>query len=180
MRNFDLLGYKCDKKLLLAYAIVLICSIISGIVLCVLLNFNIYFINYASEYVSNVFNFNNFQLLFIRLLSALLYCYLFLLICYFTRYKYLVLVFVFLRGLIASVYAVIMVSVGAFGGVLVAVFVFVPSTLVSLFLCYFVCDCCKNINKKYLVWFPAAVALTDTLILLALVNVVFRVVIIIV
>lgn len=180
MRIFSFIGYKCDRKLFFAYLIVLSCAIISGIVLCTLLNFNVYLVNYASEYVFNVFNFKNFQLLFIRLLSAILYCYLFFLICYFTNYKYLVLIFVFLRGLIASVYTVIMVSIGAFGGVLVAVFVFVPSTIVSLFLCYLVCECCRNINKRYLVWFPALVALVDTVILLMLVNVIFRVVIIIV
>lgn len=180
MGNLSFIGFKCDKRLIIAYIIVLICSIISGIVLCTLANFNIYFVNYASEYLYKVFNFKNFSLLLIRLFSSVLYAYLFFLICYFAKCKYLVLIFVFIRGLICSVYTVIMISIGTLGGVLVAVLVFIPSSLVSFALLYLLCDSCKNINKKYLPWFPAIFAVADAVILLLLVNVVFRVVIIIV
>ncbi len=180
MGNLSFIGFKCDKRLLIAYIVVIICSVISGIVLCTVADFNIYFINFTSEYIYKVFNFNNFSLLLIRLFSSILYAYLFFLICYFTNCKYLVLIFIFIRGLVCSVYTVIMVSIGTIGGVLVAVFVFIPSSLVSFALLYLICDSCKNINKKYLPWFPAIFALADVIIMLLLVNVVFRVVIIIV
>ncbi|MDE7306277.1 MAG: hypothetical protein K2N33_02695 [Clostridia bacterium] len=61
-----------------------------------------------------------------------------------------------------------------------AVIVFIPSTLVSLLLCCITAETCKNFNKKYAFILPLILALIDMIIMLLLVNVVFRVIIVIV
>ena len=86
----------------------------------------------------------------------------------------------FLRGLFYGVYTALIITVGAFSGVIVIIFVFVPATLISLALCYFAGEFCIKADKKYCFFIPAALALIDLIIMALLVNVVFRVVIIIV
>ena len=51
MRNLSFKNYKWDKKYLIAVFITLLCAIISGIVLYIFANVNIYFKNFAEEYV---------------------------------------------------------------------------------------------------------------------------------
>ena len=108
------------------------------------------------------------------------YFYIFFLISYFTKFKYLTLIFIFIRGIYFAVYASILFTVISFGGITVAVLVFIPISLLSLIFSCMICDCCRSVNKKYVFLIPAALALINMLILLLLINVLFRVVIVIV
>lgn len=136
MRNLSFCGDKWDKKYALAFIITLICSIICGIVLCKCVNHNAYLRNLASDYVYNVFNFKNSNIVLPHLLGDLLYLYIFFLISYFTKFKYINLIFVFLRGIFFGIYTALIITVCAFSGVIAVIFVFIPATLISFALCY--------------------------------------------
>ena len=177
MRNLNFESLKCDKKYFLAFLITLICSIICGIVLYKPVTTNIYFRNLAFDYVFNVFNFKNTTLLIGHLLTDLIYLYIFLFICVFTKFKYVTLVFVFLRGLFFGVYTVILVSASAFGGIIVTLLVFLPASLVSIGLCFVLGECCKKINRKYIFILPVIISVIDLILYALLINVVFRVLI---
>jgi len=180
MRILSFKSIKWDKNFLISFIITLICSIICGIVLCkIALNY-IYFTNIACEYVDKVFLFKTWDLIFPRFIADLLYLFAIMLICRFTKLKYLTLIFIFLRGFFFGMYTAVLVCVNAVGGVLAIIFVFIPSSLVSIALCYFITELCKVCNDKYLLLIPIILTLADCLITILLLNVVFRVVIIIV
>lgn len=180
MRNLSFNGVKADKKYLIAFLIVTLCAIICGIVLFKLISINIYFKNYAKDYVYKVFNFKNGSLIFPHFLSEVFYLCLIFLICRFTKLKYLTLVLIFIRVVYLAFYSAILIAVNALGGVTVAIFVFIPAYLVSLALCYFLAEFSKCINHKFVFLLPVIFAVINTIILLLLVNVVFRVIIVIV
>lgn len=180
MRNLSFKGFKWDKKYLIAVFITFLCSIICGIVLYIFVNLSIYFENFASNYIFYIFNFRNGNLIFPHLISELLYIYIFFLICFFTKFKYLTLIVVFIRGLYLTIYAAILFGLNSFGGITVALLVFIPTSLISLFFCLLTAETCKCINKRFVFFIPALLAVVNTVILLLLVNVVFRVVIVIV
>ena len=180
MRNFCSGGLIRDKKFVLAFIITLICAIICGIVLYKPVISNQYLRNFADDYVYNVFNFKNSTLLLTHLISDLIYLYIIFFIGYFTRLKYFTLIFVFLRGLFFGVYSVILFAVIPVGGVIVGIFVFVPSTVFSILFCFLVAEGCKNIYKKYALCMPLVLAVVDLAIFAILINLVFRIVIIIV
>lgn len=180
MRNLSFKGLKCDKKYLIAVIIASICAIISGIVLYKLANVSIYFCNYAEDYIFFIFTFNNGQLIISHILSEIFYLYLFFLIGYLTRFKYLTLIFVFIRVTYFTIYTAILIELNALGGITVAVLVFIPSSLISLLFCYVLTESCGVLNKKIVFFAPAILAAINTIIFLLLINVVFRVVIVIV
>ena len=180
MRNLSFKGCKWDKKYFIAALIAFLCAVICGVVLYIFVNINVNFHRYAQDYVYFVFNFKNSKLIVSHLLSSLLYIYVFFLISYCTRLKYVTIALVFVRGLFLAVYTGILIGLNAFGGVTVAVLVFIPSTLVSLVFCCLTAETCKNFNKKYAFIVPLIFALIDMIIMLLLVNVVFRVIIVIV
>lgn len=180
MRNLSFNGYKWDKKYFIAVTVTLICAIISGIVLFKFGNLSVYFVNFANDYVYFVFNFKNGSIIFPHILSELFYLYLFFLIGYCTRFKYITLIFVFVRGMLFTVYACILLCAAAFGGISVAIIVFIPAGLISLMCCTFTADVCKSVNKKYVFIMPAVFAVINTIALIILINVVFRVIIVIV
>lgn len=180
MGNFNNNKLIIDKKFLLALAITLICSFICGIVLYKAVNINIYFITFADDYIFNVYNFRNGTLLLSRLLSDLIYLYIIFAICYFSKFKYASLIFIFFKGLFFGLYTAILIAASAFGGVIVAVFVFVPISLISLVMCYLVADLCKSVYDKYALVMPLALAIINCVVYALLVNVVFRFVILIV
>ena len=180
MRNLSFKGCKWDKKYFIAALIAFLCSVICGIVLYIFVNVNVYFHRYAQDYVYFVFNFKNSKLILSHLLSSLLYVYIFFLVAYFSKFKYITIALIFVRGLFFAIYTGILIGLNAFGGITVAVIVFIPSTLVSLLLCCITAETCKNFNKKYAFILPLILALIDMIIMLLLVNVVFRVIIVIV
>lgn len=180
MRNFNKSGFIRDKKFILAFVITLICAIICGIVLYKPVNNNIYLRNFAENYVFNVFNFKNSQLLLTHLISDIIYLYLIFAISYFLKFKYLALILIFLRGLFFGVYTTILIGLSAFGGVVVTIFVFVPATLLFFVFCYVVAECCVMLYKTYALCLPLALSIIDCIIYTLLINVLFRIIIIIV
>ena len=180
MRNFCCNDLKPDKKFLLVFIITLLCAIICGIVLNKTVIFNIYFRKFAEDFIYNVYNFQNYPLLVTHLISDVVYFYVIFFICYFSKLKYLSLILIFLRGLFFGVYMALLIGVNAFGGVIVAVFVFLPSSLIVFAMCYVVADFIKCVNGKYALFVPAALALADLVIYALLVNALFRLIIIIV
>lgn len=180
MRNLSFCVKNRDKRYLLSFLITLGCSIICGIVLCSLLKTNIYFVNFGNEYVFNVFSFNNTPLFFTRFLADAVFFYAFFLICYFTKFKYFTLIFLYVRGLTFGIYAAILFGVTSLSGSLAAIFVFIPATLVSFIVCYLITETCRKCDKWWALLIPLALALIDSIILLLFVNGVFRIVIIIV
>lgn len=180
MRILSFSVKRFDRKYLFAFIITLICSVICGIVLYKTAFNNVYFINFGNDYVYNVFSFNNSPLFFTHLVADAVYFYSFFLICYFTKLKYLTLVFLYIRGLFFGIYAAVLFCITALSGFLVALLVFIPATLISVVVCYFICEECVRCDKKYVFIFPAVLAVTDGIILMLLVNVVFRIIILIV
>ncbi len=180
MRILDYCGFKWDKRYFFAFIIAFLCAIICGIVLCKTVNINIYIQNYAADYVYYVFNFQNSKLIFTRIILSAILLYIFFCVSYFTNLKYLLLILVYLRGLLFGNNLVLIISSGTFGGVLVSLCVYIPATLISIFLCYFVCESCKGFNKKYAFAFPLVLVAVDAIIYILLINVVFRIVVIIV
>ena len=148
MRNFHSGGLFKDKKFIIAFAIALICAIICGIVLYKTVIFNEYFFNFASDYVFYVFNFENATLLISKLITDVIYFYIVFAISYFTNLKYLSLIPVFLRGVFFGVYTAILISANAFSGTIVAIFVFIPASLISFAICFLIAASCKIIYKK--------------------------------
>lgn len=180
MRIFDFKKINWDIKFLIAFAITFLIGIISGIVLFKLSIINYYFYDYADIYVFYVFNFNNGTLFFSHLISELFYLYIIFAIVYFTKLKFLSLILVFIKSLFIVIYCAILCSMCGFAGTLVTILVFIPISLISFVLYLFMIESCKIINKKYVLFFPAILALSNCIILLILVNVLFRIVIIIV
>lgn len=177
MRTFDISRFKITKKHLIAYICVVSAAVILGIVLCKTVQTNPYMQNYASEYVYYVFNFRNIALLFSRLFYELIYLYTFFLISYCTRFRFIALPVLFLKCMLSSVYAVLIISVSAFGGVLVAVFVFIPSALISAVAEIFVIENCRCFNKRFAYLVPLVLGVAVMLAECLLLNVLFRVVI---
>lgn len=180
MRNLSFSVKKCDKKYVWAFVITLLCSIVCGIVLYKPIAVNIYIINFANDYVYNVFNFKNTTLFFTHFLADVLYFYLFFLICYLTKLKYITLLFLYLKGLFFGIYAAILTCFCSVSGIIVAIFVFIPATLLSFVICCAIAELCKNFDNRYAFFVPLALALINSIILMLLINVLFRVVIIIV
>lgn len=180
MRNLSIKEFSCDKKYIIGAIVTIICAIICGIVLYKISNINIYFVDFANDYIFFIFNFSNGKLIFPHLLSELFYLYLFFIIAYFTKLKYLTFFVLFLRGIYFSIYCAILFSLNSLGGVTVAIIIFIPASLLSVVFCCLIADTCRIINKKYVFFIPGICALLNTVILLILVNVLFRVIIVIV
>ncbi len=180
MRNLSFNEFSCDKKYIIASVVTLICAIICGIVLYKLSNINVYFVNFANDYIFYVFNFKNSKLIFPHLLGELFYMYLFFVTAYCTKFKFLTLIILFVRGIYFAIYSAILFSLNSLGGITVAVLVFIPASVVSIIFCYLIAESCRIINKKYVFFVPAVCALINTLILIILTNILFRVIIVIV
>ena len=176
---------KCKKiewntKSLVIHGIVIIAAIICGIVLFKLNNISTYVFDFTDTYIFYVFNFNNGSLFLSHFLTELVYFYLIFLIAYFTKLKFLACPIIFVRALFAVLYSIILFSFFGTDGVCVALIVFIPSYLISLLFCIFLCEQCNQFCPPYSYICPAVLALINTLILLILVNLIFRIVVVIV
>lgn len=180
MKNFNKRRFVWDKKFVLAFLVTLICAIICGIVLYKPVNSNVYLRNLAENYVYNVFNFKNSQLLLPHILTDIIYLYLIFLFSYFAKFKYLSLIPIFLRGLFLGVYSAILIGLSSFGGIIVALFVFIPSTLIFIVFCCIVAELCNKFYRTYAICLPLILAIFDFIVYALLINVLFRIVIIIV
>lgn len=180
MRIFDFKKICWDIKFIIVYFSVLLLSIILGIVLYNIAKVNMYFYDFANDYIYCIFNFSNGALFFSHLISELFYLYVVFFIAYFTKLKYLTLIVIFIKSLFVAIYCAVLCGIFGFGGIMVSVFVYIPISLISFVACLFLIEACRVINRKYAFAFPAIVALLISLILLIFVNVLFRMIIIIV
>lgn len=178
MGNFSYLKDGLDKRYLLAAVITLICGIVCGIVLYKLVNINIYIINFASDYVYEVFAFKNGALILTRFIYGVFFAYLFFGIAHFTKLKYLTLALIFIRSIMFAIYAAVLISINSFGGSVVAFTVYIPSFAVSFAVCC-VCAEFSRLNVKRIFLLPLICTVIDVLTMLLLVNIVFRAIIVI-
>ncbi len=180
MRIFKCNKFKWDIRFLIAYAIVILAAIICGIVLYKLNSISHYVYDFANIYIFYVFNFNSGRLFISHVLSELVYLYVVFLLAYFTKFKILVYPLLFLRALFTTVYIIILCSLFGTEGITVAVLVFIPSFIFSVLFFIVLCEQCRQLCSPYSFICPAFLALVNTIILLLLVNVVFRVIVVIV
>ncbi|MDE7086858.1 MAG: hypothetical protein K2O67_01565, partial [Clostridia bacterium] len=113
-------------------------------------------------------------------LSELFYLYAVFLLAYFTKLKFLAFPIIFIRALFTAIYIVILCSLFGTDGIFVALIVFIPAFLCSTAVLIFLCEQCRHICTPLVYFVPAILALINTIILLLLVNVVFRVIVVIV
>ncbi len=171
---------KPDKKYLIVCLISLILAIICGIVLHICCGISVYSYNFADTYIYYVLNFANARLFFSHLAVDIFYFYVFFLIGYFCKYKYFSCPVLFLKCFFAVIYSIILFSCFSFEGIIVSLVVFLPSFLISSLCCIIICGECKGLKKSIVFFCPAILALLSSVLMLILVNVFFRLLIIIV
>ncbi len=180
MRIFKCNKFKWDIRFLIADAIVILGAIICGIVLYKMNSISNYVFDFANIYIFYVFNFTSGRLFVSHILSELVYLYVVFLLAYFTKLKILAYPLLFLRTLFTALYVVILCSLFGTEGIIVAVLVFVPSFICSVAFFIILREQCRQICSPYSFILPAVLALINSIILLLLVNVVFRVIVVIV
>lgn len=180
MRILKSTKFKWDIRFLIADAIVILAAIICGIVLYKMNNISNYVFDFANIYIFYVFNFNSGRLFVSHILSELFYLYAVFLLAYFTKLKILAYPLLFLRTLFTAFYIIILCALFGTEGLIVTILVFVPSFICSVALFIIVRDQCRQLCPPYSYICPAVLALLNTIILLLLVNVVFRVIVVIV
>lgn len=163
-----------------AFIFVCLCGIMCGIVQCKSITSNIFFKQFSYAYVYNVYNFNNGTLFMSRLMNNLLYLNLFFFLPKIRRAKYFTLIFSFIKCLFIGVYCVLLVSINLFSGVIVLLLVFIPMSLLSIGLCFYLAEygCCLEL--RFVNFLPCILALLDSLLFLVLLNLLFRVVVVII
>ena len=180
MRIFNCDKLKWESKFIITSVIVIFASIISGIVLFKLSDFNDYAYNFADIYVFYIFNFKNGHLFLAHFLSDLFYFYAVFLICYFTKLKVLGYIILFIKALFAVFYCAVLFAFFGSEGLIVALIVFIPSFLLSLAIYLVILEQCRFLCKPFAFFAPAICALISSIVLLLLVNVIFRVIVVIV
>lgn len=180
MRIFKCNKFKWDIRYLIADAVVIIGAIICGIVLYKLNSVSNYVFDFANIYIYYVFNFTSGRLFLSHIISELVYLYAVFLLAYFTRLKLFVYPILFLRTLFTALYIIILCSLFGTEGLVVAVLVFIPSFICSIIFFIFLCEQCRQLCPPYSYICPAVLALINTIILLLLDNIVFRVIVVIV
>ena len=171
---------KIDKNYIICLFIAFGLAIIFGVVLFKIANIGDYFVIYAQKYVDYIFSFNNGALFFSQFLREACYLYAFFLLAYFTRFKYASSIILFFRTVICVFYCAVFFSSFGFGGVLVAVIIYIPSFILSAAACWFVVESCRAVLQRYVFFYPLALALADCIVFLLLLNVVFRILIVVI
>ena len=180
MRILSLNKVKWDKNYFIWLICTFIAAIICGVVLYKIANIGTFFVEYAEDYVVCVFEFNNGRLFISHLLKELCYIYAFFAIAYFTKFKILTCIIAFFRTLICVFYCAVLFGCLGFSGVMAALIIFIPCFIASFITCWFVAETCRCINKKYVFFYPAVAALANCALLLILLNIIFRILIVIV
>ncbi len=179
MRILKTKKFNWELKYIIAYAIAVILAIISGIVLYKINNISSYIFNFANSYVCFVFNFNNASLFFSHLLSDLFYLYIAFVLSYFTKLKFLTVLLLFIKSFFTVFYCIVLFVLFSIEGIIVALLVFIPCYVLWLFCFAVVSLHYKCFESPFVFFLPAILSLADSVILLVLVNFVFRVVVVI-
>ena len=179
MRAFRFFELKWDKRYIIVYIVAIILAIICGVVLCKTTHMSLDLQNYAAEYIYYIYNFHNGTLVVQRILYGLVYGYALFCIAYLTRWKFFVVPVLFLKAGLSTVYAYMLISTAGFTGVMAVIFMFVPSAVVSLILNIFLIENCNSFGRGVAPFLPLIVTASEVIIFLLLLNVVFRVVVLI-
>lgn len=171
--------FKWELKYLIAIGITVILAIISGIVLYKISNISSYIFNFANSYVCFVFNFDNGALFFSHLLSNLFYLYIIFLLSYFTKVKFLSFLLLFIKSFFTVFYCIVLFVLFSIEGIVVALLVFIPCYIVWLCCFAVVFLQCRCFGSPFVFFLPAVLSLADSIIMLLLVNFVFRVIVVI-
>lgn len=180
MRILKCNKFKWDFKYLIIDAVVILAAIICGIVLFKMNSISNYVFDFANIYIYYVFNFNSGRLFISHILSELFYLYAVFLLAYFTKFRFLAYPLLFLRTLFTALYIAILCSLFGTEGIIVTVIVFIPSFLCSAVFFIVLREQCRQLCAPYSFICPAVLAVINSVILLLLVNVVFRVIVVIV
>ena len=180
MRILSFRSIKWDKNYLIGVAATFILAIICGIVLFKIANIGNLIYGYAKDYVTLVFGFANTKLLVSYIVRELFYLYAVFLIAYFTKWKMFTLIIFFFRTVTCVFYCAILLGSLGFSGIMTALIIYIPCFLISSCMCCIVAETCRLVNKKCAAIFPAIIAVIDCVIMLILLNVVFRILIVIV
>lgn len=180
MRIINYNKIKWNKKVIIAYLIVILVAIISSIVLYITNNISKNLYNFAKNYVSLIFNFKNASLFFGNFFSNLFFYYVAFFICYFTKFKFISGVLLFVKTFFTFYYFIVLVVVFSVEGFFAAVIVFLPCYAFFALKFIFLCAQTRVIEKPYLYFVPLVFALIDGLFLLLMLNLVFRFVVVIV
>lgn len=180
MRIFNCKKLKWNKKFIIAYFIVIIAAIISGIVLYKINNVSTYVYNFADNYIFYLFNFKNGNLFLAHFLVGLFFFYLVFLLAYFTKFRFISLFFIFFRCVFFVLYASVLCCYFGTEGIFVVILVYIPSFALWLAIFLFIAEQSKCLCSPIAFIFPAVMALLNALIFLFLVNVMFRAIVVIV
>jgi len=174
MKTFYFFNAKLDKKFIICAIICFILGIICSIVLYKSIIYNIYFKNFASDYIFKVFNFKSGALAFSLFFSELVFLYAFVLISYFSKLKYLTLLLILLKSFFIGIYLISLVCVNALSGVIVIVFVFLPTSIFALVLNFLSVELCFYFNDFKVIFLPLIFCVLNCLVLFILHNLIFR------
>ncbi len=180
MRIFNKSGFKWDKRFLIACLIALILAIICGIVLYTTTKISSYIYNFADNYIFFIFNFQNGQLFISHFFTEIFFLYFAFLIARFTKLKIIAIPVMFLRTLFIFLYTALLCALFATEGVIVVILVFLPSFVCSVLAFIFLCEQSSVLCAPLAYFIPAILALINSLLFLLLINVPFRVMVVIV
>lgn len=179
MRILNTNKFQWEKKYIIAFIIAVILAIISDIVLYKISNISSYIFNFANSYVCFVFNFNNASLFFSHLFANLFYFYIAFALSYFTKLKFLNVLLLFIKSFFTVFYCIVLFVLFSIEGIIVAVLVFIPCYVAWLFCFVIISLQIKCFCSPFAYFLPAILALADSLVMLILVNFVFRVIVVI-
>lgn len=169
-----------NKKFIIYYIIVICLAVISGIVLFITNNLSSNFYNFTKNYIYFIFNFDNVSLFFGHLLSDLFYFYIAFLICYFTKFKFLTGILLFIKTFFTTYYLVVLFVLFSVEGIIAALIVFLPCYVLWVVKFSFLCMHLCIVEKPFIIYLPLIFAILDGVFLLFLVNLVFRFIVVIV
>lgn len=180
MRIYRFRGKEIENDFIVSAIICSIVAIMSGIVLAIIVGFDDYFYNFADIYIFYVFNFKNGSLFGGRFLSELLFLYCVFFLVRATHSRYPALIFIFFRLFFSAFYVSVLFAAFRTEGALVAIFVFLPCSILSVLLIFITAFVCEGKLRPVSYCIPGALALLSSLLLLLVVNILFRAIVIIV
>lgn len=180
MGILDLKQIKWNTRVIIYYLIVIILAIISGIVLYITNNLTNNFYNFAKNYIYSIFNFKNTSLFFGHFCSDLFYLYIAFLICYFTKFKFLSGILLFIKTFFTFYYVVVLICLFSVEGIVATLIIFLPCYALWVFKFAFITMNCCSVIKPFIYFTPLVFALIDGIFLLLLINLIFRFIVVIV
>lgn len=180
MRIIDFKQIKWDKKVIICNIIVILLAIISGIVLFIINNLTKNFYNFAKNYIYLIFNFQNSSLFFGHFFSDLFYFYAIFLLCFFTKFKFLSTIFLFIKTFFTFYYVALLFALFSVEGIIASLIVLLPCYVFWVIKFFFIRINCNVVCKPHVFLVPLIFSLIDGIFMLLLVNAIFRFIVVIV